>query len=198
MKKLRLMGILLLVAACLAGCAAQHAPRAGEGAPTPVASRSPSATPASRFERFGADNPIDEAFSARLATFDKDEAVVRARTARAYLDAWQQELAFVGSKTKEIYQFTDDHPMVDDFMAGYERAAQAAYDIELANHTNLYQRPERRAVDDTGVSDATMAQAQVYREGTLTLIANYRNFCKVMGVCNLYLFKYDGTGVYLK
>lgn len=138
------------------------------------------------------DNPIDSAFA---NDFQKAQSTVEINyVSEKYLQAWKKELVNAANVLKGKYKFKEDKIIVDEYLAGYEKAAKAAGNAEWLNWADIDSPPNNR-LSGTGAASASMsAQAIVYKQATCNLI----NIIKGVSSEGQYQYLYSGKGAELE
>lgn len=135
------------------------------------------------------DNPIDKAFAEDFANAGASAEINF--VAEAYLNAWKAELQIVAGKVKKLYTNKDDAERMTVYLTTYEKLADAAFDLEILNWIDDTTKPvSERLVGTGGLGAAMLAQARIYQQATLNLIAHLHTSDPEVQ----YVFSYHGNG----
>lgn len=139
------------------------------------------------------NNPIEKAFAKDFETAEATSEINYVN--EAYLNAWQDELKNVSDKIKKGYTVAADVKRVDAYLAAYENLTKIAFDLEMLNWISDPAEPVAKRSFGTGGPGAGMlAQAKLYKQATLNLIAHI----EAMNPDVKYAFSYKGKGAELE
>ena len=137
-------------------------------------------------------NPIEKAFA---KDFEMAQATAEINFVNeAYLDAWKAEMTNIVSVLKKSFTNSEDGKRVDEYAAAYNALADKAFELEMLNWVSDPEEAGAERSFGTGATGGAMlAQAKIFKQATLNLIAHYQANPDLA-----YTFIYNGKGADLE